>query len=285
MISLLYLEVQHYMQQKIINQIYGIVMRQADGYLIYITKKKKKFRGIKKLSFILIANVLRTLDRASVKHINLIATNSDNVAERVKKFYNRKSIVIKPFVSLKEFKFIKTGDFYLSTGRLDPFKRIDIIVRAFQQMPDKNLIIAGGGPDEDRIKTMIKNSKNIEYKGNLDTKELAHLYGTCLATVFASLHEDFGMVAIESMAAGKPVIAPGDKGFAESVIHNKTGILYDGKLEKLIKAVKRLDRNKSIKMRGTCEERAKEFSEEIFMSKLKEAINKAVKLQISNQTY
>ena len=109
---------------------------------------------------------------------------------------------------------------------------------------------------------------------NLTTapKELIELYGNCIATVFASLYEDLGMVALESMAAGKPVIASGDKGFRETVIDKKTGLLIKPTVENIIKAVEWMTPERAKEMRKACEERAKDFSEEKFIEGIRKAI-------------
>ena len=237
----------------------------------------KRFGFLKRQLFRLSCYFLRKRDRENVKYVNKIIANSKNVKERVKRIYDREAKVIYPPVNLKKFKYNKTGDFYLSTARLTPDKRVDVIVRAFKRIPDKKLVVASSGTELSKIKQLRKGYKNIKILGWIPEDKLRELYGNCIATVFASLYEDLGMVALESMAAGKPVIASGDKGFRETVIDKKTGLLINPTVENIINAVKWLIPERAKKMRKNCEERAKEFSEEKFIQGIKKAMDEVRK--------
>ena len=219
---------------------------------------------------------LRKRDKSNVKHVDKIVANSNNVKERVKRIYGRDADVVYPPVNIKKFRYKKTGNFYLSTARLSPEKRVDMIVRAFQQMPDKKLIVASSGSEYEKIKRMSQGYENIKVLGWVSEEELIELYGNCIATVFASHYEDFGMVAVESMASGKPAIAPNDMGFTESVIDKKTGLLINPTVENIIKAVEWMTPERAKKMRKACEERAKEFSEDKFIEGIKKAMDEVI---------
>ena len=212
--------------------------------------------------------LIRRYDKDNVKNIQNIISISRNVQERVKNIYNRESDIIFPLVDVNRFKFISSGDFYFSSARLTPDKRVDVIVDAFKDMPDKKLIVASGGSDLDKIKKLADGYGNISVLGWVSDEKLAELYGTCVASIAASYFEDFGMIATESMAAGKPVIASGDKGFAESIVDGETGILIDPTKSEIVKAVNKLDKRKALSMRYSCEKRAKLFSKEVFVSKV-----------------
>lgn len=243
-------------------------------WLYYTTKRDLAILGFLKRNIIrLLLPLLRFEDKFKVKHVENIVSISENVRQRVKKIYNRDTKIIYPFVDIATFRYIKSGDFYLSTARLTPDKRVDVIVEAFKEMPDKRLIVASGGCDLEKIKKLAKGCKNIEVLGWVSDKKLAELYGNCLATIAASYFEDFGMIAIESMAAGKPVIAPGDKGFAETVIDGKTGFLIDPTKKNIVEAVKKLTSKKAKEMRNICEKRAKLFSKEKFIKDMKNTVN------------
>lgn len=216
--------------------------------------------------------IIKFIDKSNVKNAKNIITISENVKQRVKEIYNRDSTLIYPPVNLKDFKFIESGDFYLSPARLTPYKRVDVIVKAFQKMPDKKLIVSGGGSDLEKIKELAEGYKNIEVLGWVSDKKLSDLYGKCKCVIASSYFEDFGMIATEGMSAGKPVIAPNDKGFAESIIQDKTGYLIDPTEENIINAVKKIDKRDTLAMREDCEERAKFFSEDKFLEKLKGVI-------------
>ena len=239
----------------------------------------KKFKGIKKILFLLISWYLRKRDQSNVRHINKILTNSKNVQNRVKKFYKRDSLVLYPFVDLKKFRWLRQDNFYLSPARLDPIKRVDLLVKAFQKMPRKRLIIVGTGPEYRKIKAMAKGYENIKLLGWVSEKKLRELYGSCIATFSVSYKEDFGLIPIESMACGKPCIATNSGGHLETIIHKKTGLLINPtKIENIINAVKWMTPERAKRMRKSCEERAKRFSKERFFKYLKREIKKSTGL-------
>tara|TARA_Y100000310_G_scaffold340214_2_gene435229 strand:+ start:277 stop:1374 length:1098 start_codon:yes stop_codon:yes gene_type:complete len=236
----------------------------------------KRVSFLKRMLIYCLLPFLRLEDKLNVKNVQNIKSIAKNVRFRVKKIYDRDSEIIYPFVDLNKFKYLKSGDYYLSSARLTSDKKVDLIVEAFKLMPDKKLIIASGGSELENIKKISQNYKNIKVLGYVSDKKLSKLYGDCIATIATSYYEDFGMIAIESMAAGKPVIASNDMGFRESVIHGKTGYLIDPKITEIIKYVNILDKKSSISMRKNCEKRAEQFSEDIFIKKFKKTVKEII---------
>ncbi|HDJ89114.1 MAG TPA: glycosyltransferase, partial [Thermoprotei archaeon] len=236
----------------------------------------RRFNFLNRQLFRVSCHFLRKRDKKNVSYVDKIVTNSKNVKDRVRRIYGRDADVVYPPVNLKKFKYNKTGDFYLSTARLTPDKRVDVIVRAFQKMPNKKLVVCSGGTELSKIQQLAEGYKNIDVLGWISEDKLRELYGNCIATVFASLYEDLGMVALESMAAGKPVIASGDKGFKETVIDKKTGLLINPTVENIIKAVEWMTPERARKMRKACEERARDFSEDKFVDGIKKAIEEVL---------
>lgn len=227
----------------------------------------KKQKGIKKIIFSIITSIFRFKDRFNVKNIDRIFVNSNNTKKRVKKYYDRDSKIVYPFVDTKKFKFVKKGDFFLSTSRLDKIKRVDLIIRAFLKMPNKKLVIASSGVEESNLIKQAKNMKNIIFTGSISDKKLQKLYGSCISNICFSYKEDFGMVAIESMSAGKPCIAVNDNGFKETIIHKKTGYLINNpqSLSQIKNAISWVEKNLE-NMKEKCEKRAECFS----LTKMKE---------------
>jgi glycosyltransferase involved in cell wall biosynthesis len=166
--------------------------------------------------------------------------NSDHVAKRIKKYYNRNSTVIYPPVDIDNFTIDSNKeDFYLTASRLVPYKRIDLIVEAFNSMPDKKLVVIGKGPDLRKIKLLAK--KNIQILGYQPSEVLNEYMQKAKAFVFAA-HEDFGIIVIEAMSCGTPVIAWNYGGTAETVINGRTGIHFMHQTkESIIEAVNKFE--------------------------------------------
>ena len=237
--------------------------------------EKKKFKPLKRALFIMMATRLRNDDLHCVQRVNTIIANSKFTQQRVKKYYGRDSIIINPPVNLNDFHFTKRkarGDFFLSTARLDPIKRVDLIIQAFKELPKERLVIASGGPDEERLRSMAKECRNINFLGWISDEELHSLLGECRATIYMGYQEDFGMCPVESMASGKPCIATNEGGLRETIINNKTGYLIKPTAEAIEKAVRKLTKEKAALMRAACEKRAKQFSEDKFTKKLLEVL-------------
>ncbi len=218
--------------------------------------------------------MIRFVYRLGLSRMDRVVSNSKNVQNRLKKFCNTDSEVIYPPIDVHKFKWLGQGDYYLSFARLDPLKRVGDIVRAFQKMPDKKLIISSGGVDLDKIKKMAKGYHNISVLGWVEDSKLVELVGNAIACIYIPIDEDAGMTQIESMSAGKPCIVVNDGGLPESVIDNKTGIIIpkDYEIVDIIKAVEKLTPEKAVDMKDDCVNRAEDFSKEIFIEKIKSVV-------------
>lgn len=211
-----------------------------------------------------------------IHKMDIVLTNSLNTQARIKKYLWIDSIILYPPVDRDLFQFISQEDFYLSFARLADAKRVDMIVRAFMQMPDKNLVVVYGENDPQRssIFDISKGYKNITFitlPGNIGFTDYI---GKCIATIYVPIDEDFGMSPVESMSAGKPVIGVDDGGLRESVIHEKTGVLLPQKIRisDIIHAVETMTPEKALSMRKACEKRAKDFSLGRFEKQLEQYI-------------
>lgn len=173
----------------------------------------------------LAAHYLRLWDSATVDRVDVWIANAKTSASRVKKFYKRDATVIYPPVDIENVKVSNAQeDYYLSVGRLVEQKRIDIIVEAAKKTGSKVKIV-GGGPLFEKLKINAKGHKNISFLGRVSDQERDELYANCRAFLFAS-EEDAGIVPIEAMAYGKPVIAYGRGGASETVLNKKTGLHF-----------------------------------------------------------
>lgn len=208
----------------------------------------------------------------AVAGMDVVVTNSDNVRGRIKKYLGLDAEVVYPPCDTGKFKWHGQHDFYLSMARLDPLKRVDRVVEAFRQMTDKRLVVVSGGPEQGRLEKLAGGAANIEIRGRVSEKELLALLGRCLATIYIPRDEDFGMAPVESMAAGKPVIAVAEGGLLESVVDGQTGLLLhaDPGTPEIIAAVEHLTGETAGAMRSACEERAHMFRRELFVKRMRE---------------
>lgn len=226
---------------------------------------------------------IRILYKKYFKHIEKKVCNSKNTQNRIKKYLDCNAKIIYPPIDTKRHRNKKSQNFWLSVNRLVPHKRIEIQIKAFQKLPEENLVIVGSYED---AKHFIKTKKkidsikpdNVKIIHWVEDSELEELYSTCKGFITTAKDEDFGMTPVEAMAAGKPVIAGNEGGYKESIIHRKTGILIDDIDEKkLANAVsdmsKELKKNPS-KYKKNCQKRAKDFDVKNFIKKIKNEIEK-----------
>lgn len=205
-----------------------------------------------------------------VSEMDVIIANSENVRRRIKSYWGKEALVIYPPCDTKSFKWRTQEGYYLSTARLEPLKRVDLIVKAFLKMPDKHLIVASGGSMLESLKKTARGSSNIVFAGWLDDSRMKELIGGAIATVYLPVQEDFGISPVESMAAGKPVLGVSEGGLLETVVHGETGILIppNPTAEDIIDAVQYLDSRKAAEMRYPCEQRARKFDKEVFLREM-----------------
>lgn len=183
---------------------------------------------------------LKQWDYCAAQRVDHFIANSNCVAERIKKYYQRPSEVIFPPVRTHSFKPVPhpTADYYLAVGRLIPYKKFDLIVRAFNQN-GKRLTIAGCGPDLKKLKKLA--TQNIDILGAVDHKLLVELYANCKALIVPQL-EDAGIVPLEAMASGRPVIALNKGGSLDSMKEGVTGVfLYEQTPDSLNNAITKFE--------------------------------------------
>jgi len=186
-----------------------------------------------------IAHRLRTWDVTSAARVDQFIANSNFVKRRIEKYYRRDAAVIHPPVAVSEFAQSRAGataDYFLAAGELVGYKRFDLVVDAFTQL-GLPLKIVGDGEQSKELQRRA--GPSIEFLGRVDFEELKQRFAECRALVFPG-EEDFGMVPVEVMATGRPVIAFGRGGALDIVEDDKTGILFPKQTtESLIGAVHR----------------------------------------------
>jgi glycosyltransferase involved in cell wall biosynthesis len=190
----------------------------------------------------LLTHYLRIWDESSAARVDRFVANSHNVAARIRKYYRREAAVVHPPVDVDAFAPISRGtdtDYFLMVGELVRYKRPDLAVEAFNAT-GKKLVVVGGGPMLARLRRDAKS--NVSVLGPQPFEVLRHHYARCRALIFPG-EEDFGIVPVEAMASGCPVVAYGRGGAVETVVDGITGILFGRQVvEDLIAAVERVER-------------------------------------------
>ncbi|MBE0428834.1 MAG: glycosyltransferase [Thermoleophilia bacterium] len=166
---------------------------------------------------------LRMWDRLAADRVDEFVAISRNVAAKIGKYYRREATVINPPVSVERFPVKKVArTYFLIVSRLVPYKRLEVAVEAFTRL-GLPLKIAGDGPERERLQALA--GPNIEFLGFVPDEEVPPLMAGCLALIFPG-EEDFGIVPLEAMAAGRPVIGLGRGGLLETIQEGKTGLFF-----------------------------------------------------------
>ncbi|MBB6112431.1 Glycosyltransferase involved in cell wall bisynthesis [Mucilaginibacter lappiensis] len=218
---------------------------------------------------------IRQWDIISTNRVDHFIANSKYIGKRIKKVYNRESTVIYPNVSTEEFLPVyEKKDYYVTCSRFVPYKKIDLIVEAFAQMPDKKLYVIGDGPDFKKVSKLAKS--NVTLLGYQPFDMLKKYLSEARAFVFAA-EEDFGILPVEAQACGTPVIAYKKGGALESVVENETGIFFKDQTASSIKdAVEWFDINLSLFNYKKIADHAAGFSTARFKSEFLTFINSKI---------
>lgn len=230
------------------------------------------FDGLIKKIVPSVVHKLRQWDRLAADRVDKFIAISHHVANRIWKYYRMDSPVIYPPVDFARFanQPSVTGDYYLILGRQISYKRSDLAISAMKQL-GKPLHVIGDGPLLSKLKSLAGSASNIQFLGSLSDSEVTTQLLGCKALIFPQ-EEDFGIVPVEAMACGKPVIAYSLGGGSETVLDGKTGVLFDEQsVKSLVDAIQRFE---STHISPTdCTERAKIFSEERFHREILDTFN------------
>jgi glycosyltransferase involved in cell wall biosynthesis len=176
------------------------------------------------------------LDRVSLGEAKKIFTTSSIVAGRLHDSVGLDAEVLAPPPAPLAFRCDEYGDFILSVNRLDRAKRIDLLIAAAAQVPDVRVVIAGDGPDRERLEDLANG--RVEFVGRVSDEELADLYARCRAVYYAPLNEDYGLVPYEAFLSDKPVITTTDAGGPLDIVHDgETGRVVAPRVEELARAL------------------------------------------------
>ncbi len=189
-----------------------------------------------------IAHSLRQWDVTSAARVDRFVANSGHVAARINKYWRRDAGIVYPPVAVADFAPAAPedlGDFYLWAGELAPYKRPDLAVEACRRLGKKLVVI--GGPDKTRQVLAANAGDTVTFLGHVPFAVLKQHMARCKALIFPG-EEDFGIIPVEVMASGRPVIAYGRGGALDSVIDGETGLLFrDQSIDGLTAAIQRFE--------------------------------------------
>lgn len=231
-------------------------------------------RGLKSWLVRWFLHKIRIWDTRTSNGVDQFVANSRFIARRIKKAYRREALVIYPPVDTERFKLVEAKeDFYLTASRMVPYKRIDLIAKAFAGMPGKRLLIVGDGPDAGKVRAAA--GPNVECLGYQSDAVLRDLMGRARAFIFAA-EEDFGIIPVEAQACGTPVIAFGKGGALETVVADgnaPTGIFFaEQTVESLQAAVQEFEQRLQEFSPTACRANAERFSVETFRENIRQLV-------------
>lgn len=213
---------------------------------------------------------VREWDRLASDRPDFYIANSYNIQRRIKKYYQRESDVIHPPVEVDRFTVSdQSEDFFLIVSQLSPYKRVDLAVQLFNKL-GKRLIVVGTGPQERFLREIA--APNVEILGFKDDSVVNEYMQYCRAVIFPG-EDDFGIVPIEAMACGKPVLAFGSGGALETVIPGVTGeLFYEPTVDSLEAAMAKMLLNKHLYSPRKIREHAEKFDRSVFEKKIKQFV-------------
>lgn len=247
-------------------------MRYAWDLQAHYLKHTGLSSGIRSTFIRYVLHKLRLWDVVSSNRVDSFIANSSYIGERINKTYRRESTVINPPVDINRFQIEPNKEeFYLAASRQVPYKRIDLIVEAFKQCPDKRLIVIGDGPEHKKIKALA--GPNVQILGYQPDAVMVDYMRRARAFIFAA-QEDFGILPVEAQACGTPVIAYGRGGARETVIDKRTGLLFDEQtVPALLDALERFERLQDKFNSHEIRRHAASFSDVRFRQELKQFID------------
>ncbi len=229
-------------------------------------------RGVKGTAARLIMHYIRAWDAASAGRVDRYIANSDYMTRRIAKLYRRRSTVIYPPVDCDSFRLHPhKEDYYVVVSRLVPFKRIDLVVRAFNRMPDKRLVVIGDGPEMKKLRALA--GTNVTFPGYRNQDVVYDYVKKARAFLFPS-EEPFGIAAVEAQACGTPVIAYNRGASREILIDGETGLFFERQdVDAIAEAVHRFEKESHHFDPNRIRNNAMQFSIEAFREKFMACIN------------
>ncbi len=231
-----------------------------------------------------VLNLLKQWDKAAAGRVDHFVAISSEVRRRIARFYGRDSVIIYPPVDTERFakrprnevgrgkSADSLGDYFLCLGRLIPYKRVDLAVRACTEL-NLPLLVGGDGRDRARLEKMA--GPTVKFLGRVPEADLPDLMARCKAFIFPGL-EDFGIAPVQAMATGRPAIAFAGGGALDTIIENQTGhLFYDQTVDSLMSALQKF--NPAHFDSAAIRAHALKFDRKVFEQQLQDFINSAIR--------
>ncbi|MFC1722139.1 glycosyltransferase [Patescibacteria group bacterium] len=213
---------------------------------------------------------IRLWDKLASQRVDYFIANSITTQKRIEKYYKRKSEVIHPSFDLPEEKLSNVSEnYFLVLTRLAPWKRVDIAVKSCLKLNLK-LKVLGDGPAKADLEVLAKGNENIELLGYVSEKDKSSYLKECKALINTQ-YEDFGIVPLEAMYCGKPIIAYAKGGVLETVIPDVTGVYFTEQSERALSKVL-IDFDEKKFLPESCREQAMNFSKERFIKEITDLV-------------
>ncbi|HVV66998.1 MAG TPA: glycosyltransferase [Candidatus Saccharimonadales bacterium] len=228
-----------------------------------------------RFGLMLFVSPLRQWDRRAASRPDYMIANSTHTQTMIKRYYKRDSVVIHPPVETDRFQVLGKPPLrhgFVTAGRQTPYKRIDLAVEACNEL-GVPLVVIGNGPDHKKLEKMA--NRNITFLTQVNDNDIVSHFQTALGFIFPTNVEDFGVVAVEAMAAGTPVIAYGKGGPLDYVIPDKTGLLYERQTPATLRSALEKAMNKKFDYEAIAKH-ADQFSVANFWKNLRSYVDKVV---------
>lgn len=240
-------------------------------------EEQKISRGLSSALVRWLLHKIRIWDVRTGTSVDKYIAISDYIGKRIKKTYRRESTTIYPPVSLDEFALSsKKSDYYVTASRLVPYKKVGLIVRAFNEMPEKKLLVIGDGPDMKKIRSLARS--NVKVLGHVSKDVLIQHLQSAKAFIFAA-EEDFGIAPLEAQACGTAVIGYSKGGLRETIVgldeENPTGVFFDEQTASSIaEAVRIFEKNSGKLSASDCRKNAERFASDRFRNEFIDVVEK-----------
>jgi glycosyltransferase involved in cell wall biosynthesis len=235
----------------------------------------EQYGALKRIGYWAALNVAKSMDRRFVRdHVKHITCISHTVRNRIYKVYQREAGVIYPCIHTSHYRWSPGEGYWLSAGRVDKWKRIELQVEAFRRMPERTLLVAG--TIYPAYRDLVQQApRNVRFLGNVSERELIDLYARSEGFLTTAIDEDFGITPVEAMASGKPVVATKEGGYLETVLDGQTGLLISPDADAIRHAVEEISKD-PVRYREACQKRAQLFDYRVFKESLQDMVRRCL---------